>query len=200
MADEPTAEATAKGRRSVGGPAHGRRPRHEELAILERVESLLVTGQRVAQIRRALANDANMPVTVSDRQVERYIAQVRADWERRSTEETVAQARSERIAAMREHIRVLNVRAARYAGSNLGAAYYNSLLRAEERLAKLLGADAALRVEHSGAGGGPIKQHIFVEPTEELTIDDLRARMDAWSDDETAAGVPDGEDLPTPDE
>ena len=130
----------------------GRKPFEEELRLHERIEGLYLSGLRPAQIRDALASAQNqVPIELSLRQVQSYVAQVRRSWVA-SLDPAQREAEwAELVAANRDVIRVAAASSARYRDDAVGVGYLNSEIKGIALLAKLLGLDAPA----AGARGAP---------------------------------------------
>jgi hypothetical protein len=124
--------------------ARGRKPFEDELRLRERIESLYLSGLRPAAIRDALASAQNpVPIELSLRQVQSYVAQMRRSWVA-SLDPAQREAEwAELVAAGKDIIRVAAASSARYRDDDLGVGYLNTELKAIERVAKLLGLGAA---------------------------------------------------------
>ncbi len=137
----------------------GRRTDRELAQTRERVETLLLQSLRPAAIHRALTGPDNpSPLTLSVDAVERHCRAVEASWRDRNTDIEATRARL--LALAEETMRVASQRSTMNARSNIGVGYFNAFIKAQERVARLSGADAPMRQELTGKGGRPIQ----VEP------------------------------------
>jgi hypothetical protein len=148
--------------------ARGRKPFEEEFRLRERIESLYLSGLRPGQIRDALASAQNQaPIELSLRQVQAYVAQVRRGW---ATSLDPAQREAERaelVAAGKDVIRVAAASSARYRDDAVGVGYLNTELKAIERVARLLGLDAAALSERARVPEAEVTPIAALPPAEQ---------------------------------
>lgn len=146
-------------------PRGGGTPREEVRRRSVSIEKLLLRGLAYDAIAEQLG--------LHKRVVQRYIGQIRRDW---STRQEAAELRRELIAkAMDIDAQAAIAIAGLPSESTVRVGYLNSRLRAQERVARLIGADAAVRSEVSGPSGGPI----VLAEERPLSLDELGARLAA---------------------
>ena len=157
--------------------ARGRKPLEEELRRREQIESLLLSGLRTAQIRDALASAQNpVPIELSLRQVQAYVAQIRRGWAKSLDPAQREAERAELVAAGKDVIRVAASSSARYRDDAVGVGYLNTELKAIERVAKLLGLDAAALSERARVPEAEASAFAALPPAEQA------ARLHALAD------------------
>lgn len=165
----------------------GHVPTVELVDLRERIAGMYLAGMAATTIRTSLAAPTNArPIELSRRAIERHMAAVRAGWVRDAEPELLAAARAEQIAKTRDLWRRASRLAQLRSDTALGVGYMNVAIRALEREAKLLGADAAAKVEHSGPKGRPIE-------VEELDPAEVLRRLALIQEDYAARAAAAGE-------
>ena len=155
--------------------SRGRRPDRELAQTRERVETLLLQGLRPAAIHRALTGPDNpSPLTLSVDAVERHCRAVETGWRERSSDLEGTRARL--LALAEETVRIAAQRSVLNARSTIGVGYFNAFLKAQERVARLSGADAPAKQELSGKDGRPFALVAFTDhPAEHLSPSEIAA-------------------------
>ena len=153
----------------------GRRTDRELAQTRERVETLLLQGLRPAAIHRALTGPDNpSPLTLSVDAVEHHCHAVEASWRDRNTDLEATRARL--LALAEETMRVASQRSVLNLRSTIGVGYFNAYMKAQERMAKLSGADAPAKQELSGKDGRPFALVAFTDhPAEHLSPSEIAA-------------------------
>lgn len=160
----------------------GGRPKEEDLiALRERIETLSLNGLSAWAIARALAAPENTtPISLSVRTVNDHLSIIRKGWLKRAAGGELDGERARLVALAVERERTAIRAANRNADTQVGVGYMNVALKAQERLAKLLGLDV-MRTELTGRGGGPVV--IAPEPTWDQDLPPLeqarRLRLEA---------------------
>lgn len=142
----------------------GRRPEAELQTLRERIEVLALQGLRPAAIHRALTGPENpAPLVLSERQVRAHVRAVERGWATRASLERLDAERARAVAVADELYRTAMARSTRNANANAGVGYLSVALKAQERIARLVGLDGATRTELTGAAGGPLTV-LAIEP------------------------------------
>jgi hypothetical protein len=165
-------------------PVRGRRPEQEQAAIRERVEALMYQNLRSPAIHRALTGpESPNPVAVSERQVRAHMAAVKRGWTERASREHLLEEQAKAIAIAEETARTATVRSTLNARSNLGAAYLNTALKAQELVARLRGLYAPSRTELSGPDGTSLGVSVELadHPAEHLDPREEARRLRRWA-------------------
>lgn len=161
------------------------RPRTAELAALrEQIADMYLAGSGPVAIRTALAG-SDPPVELSIGQIYAHLKAIREGWVRDTEPEYLSARRAELIAQARATARWSSRLARRHAGKALGVGYANTSLHAQEREAKLLGVDAAVKLEHSGPRGAPIE-------VEQLDASETARRLALLAEDYAARATEEG--------
>src|SRR5664280_129900 len=138
-------------------PTRGRRPEREQVALRERIETLMLQGLPASAIHRALTGpEAPDPIVLSARQVQAHMRAIERSWAARSGPETLEQDRAKAAARLEDAMRTALGRSTLNSRSNIGVGYLNAFLKAQEQWARLRGLDAPSRTEVSGPGGMPV--------------------------------------------
>jgi len=137
--------------------SRGRRSEAELTALRARIETLLLSGLRAAEIHRALTGpESPNPISLSERQVRAHIVAVERGWAERAGRTTLEADRGRAIAQAAETVRVAPSRSALNARSNIGVGFLNASIRAQDQLARLRGLYAPTQTELSGPAGAPL--------------------------------------------
>ena len=133
-------------------PTRGRRPEHEQAALRERIEQLMLQGLPATAIHRALTGpESPNPIVLSARQVRAHMRAIERAWAARSGPETLEQDRAKAAARLEDVMRTALGRSTLNARSNIGVGYLNAYLKAQEQWIRLRGLDAPARTELSGS-------------------------------------------------
>jgi hypothetical protein len=154
-------------------------------------------GLRSPAIHRALTGpEAPNPIFISDRQVRSHMAAIRRDWADRASREHLAEEHAKAIAIAEETARTAALRSALNARSNLGAAYLNTALKAQELGARLRGLYAPSRAELSGPGGATLTVGVELpdHPAEHLDPREEARRLRQMAADREAEAEADEEE------
>jgi hypothetical protein len=165
--------------------ARGRRPEREQALIRERIEQLMYQNLRSPAIHRALTGpEAPKPVAISERQVRSHMAAIRRDWADRASGEHLAEEHAKAIAIAEETARTATLRSALNSRSNLGAAYMNTALKAQDLVARLRGLYAPSRTELSGPDGAALGLSVALSdhPAEHLDPLEEARRLRRWAE------------------
>jgi hypothetical protein len=135
-------------------PTRGRRPEREQAALRERIEALMLQGLPAAAIHRALTGpESPDPILLSPRQVRAHMRAIERSWAARSGPDTLEHDRAKAAARLEDVMRTALGRSTLNSRGNLGPAYLNTYLKAQEQWVRLRGLDAPTRTELSGPGG-----------------------------------------------
>jgi len=165
---------------TVLGMGRGRRPEAELTALRGRIETLLLSGLRAAEIHRALTGpESPHPISLSERQVRAHIAAVERGWAERASRARLEADRGRAIAQAEETVRVATSRSALNARSNIGIGYLNAALKAQDQLARLRGLYAPTQTELSGPAATPLGLTLTLadHPAEHLAPDEEARRL-----------------------
>jgi len=163
----------------------GRRTEKEQAAIRERVEQLMYGGLRSPAIHRALTGpEAPNPIVISERQVRAHMAAVERAWADRASRDHLEAEHAKAIAIAEETARTATVRSTLTARTNLGAAYLNTALKAQELVARLRGLYAPSRTELSGPDGASLGVSVELadHPAEHLDPHEEARRLRRWAE------------------
>ncbi len=157
-------------------PARGRRSEAEQIALRERIETLLLQGLSVAAIHRALTGpEAPVPISLSVRRVREHVRAITRSWQARAARDRLDKDRATALARLDDAMRTARMRSTLNASSNVGVGYFNAYLKAQEQWSRLRGLDAPTRTELTGPDGGPLVigelaplEHAPTTPEEEL--------------------------------
>jgi hypothetical protein len=156
---------------TAGGPPQPRRPmprgggttRAEVLRRTVHVEKLLLRGLDYLAVAEQLG--------LHKRVVQRYIGRIREDWAARYDN---VELRHELIAkALDIDAQAAVAIASLPAAATVRVGYFNTRLKAQERVARLVGAEVPVRTELSGPAGGPLA----VEEARPISLDEIEARL-----------------------
>ena len=135
-------------------PTRGRRPEREQVALRERIETLMLQGLPASAIHRALTGpEAPDPIVLSARQVQAHMRAIERAWAARSGPETLERDRAKAAARLEDAMRTALGRSTLNARSNIGVGYFNGYLKAQDQWVRLRGLDAPTRTELSGPAG-----------------------------------------------
>jgi hypothetical protein len=114
----------------------------------------MLAGLSATAIHRALTGpESPNPIILSARQTRAHMRAIERSWVARSSPETLEADRAKAAARLEEVMRTAMGRSTLNARSNLGAAYLNTYLKAQDQWVRLRGLDAPTRTELSGPGG-----------------------------------------------
>jgi hypothetical protein len=157
--------------------ARGRKTVAQESHIRELVETFSLRGMGPSEIRKALASSQNTePVSLSLRQVNSYLAQMRRDRPSRIDPTVREQEWADLLAHTNDVIDVAAASSARYRDSVHGAAYLNTELKAITIAAKLWGLDIAAA---PGRGGPQVQD---THPLDDLSPAEQSAQFARWAE------------------
>lgn len=132
--------------------AGGRKPFAQELGIRERIDTLSLRGMGPSEIRNALASSQNTePISLSLRQVNRYLAEVRRERVQRLDPAVREQGFADLLAHTNDVIGVAAASSARYRESAHGVGYLNTEIKAITLAAKLQGFDSPAPTAAAGS-------------------------------------------------
>ena len=140
---------------------------------------------RSPAIHRALTGpESPNPIVISERQVRAHMAGVERAWADRASRDHLEAEHAKAIAIAEETARTATVRSTLNARTNLGAAYLNTALKAQELVARLRGLYAPSRTELSGPDGASLGVSVELadHPAEHLDPREEARRLRRWAE------------------